>query len=76
MEINDLEIDLQDDAGNNDNKALTMVSLSDKEMSTVIGGNDVPHPTATPTAPAAAPSDVKPRRRAIAGRWVTYGEKI
>ena len=58
MEINDLEIDLQDDAGNNDNKALTMVSLSDKEMSTVIGG-DVPTPTSTgPAAPPAAPRPV------------------
>ncbi len=68
MEINDLEIDLQDSAGNNDNKALTMVSLSDKEMSTVIGGN-VPNPTSTEQA--APPSDVRPRRRTIAGRWVS-----
>lgn len=68
MEINDLEIDLQDSAGNNDNKVLTMVPLSDKEMSTVIGGND---PTVTPTHQAAPPSEVRPQRRMIAGRWVS-----
>ncbi|HCF28542.1 MAG TPA: hypothetical protein DEV81_15380 [Cyanobacteria bacterium UBA11049] len=66
MEINDLEIDLQNDAGNNANKALTTVSLSDKEMSTIIGGGDVPNPTATGSA--APPAVPRPLPRVRLGR--------
>lgn len=68
MQINDLEIALQDNAGNNDNKAVTVVSLSDKEMSTVIGGNDpTPMPT-HPAAPPAPPRTPRPEPRVRLGR--------
>lgn len=56
MEIKDLEI----------NKALSVVPLSDNEMSIVTGGQAMPSPV--PTA-AAAP----PVKRMVGGRWVEVG---
>lgn len=64
MKIKNSEINKQDNTGNNDNKALPLVPLSDNEMSTITGGQN-PSPMAT--EPAAPAGGVRPRRRPTGG---------